>query len=215
MFATPAVATNPSDWSIGPGTNSAFKAVNRLTGKTYDDSSMATINAVIAAAQTAYVGVRVEENSVGNLCSTKLIFDKTKASFGAVTGTLAVGKLIYTFPPGEILVTAASMNLGLYGVANAANTPDTGLGTTIGSGANATLNLVDSGNGENILTGQQMNDCAGVREVITLSLDTNLVIATAGAHTVYLNTACAWTGNTLAGATTIDGFVVINWTYMS
>lgn len=125
---------------------------------------------------------------------------------------LAVGKLVYTLPAGEILITGTSMNVALTAADGNidADTPDVGIGTTIGSGAVAVLGGTAAF--ENILTGQTATDCSGTATVATVS--TNLVIATAGDHTVYLNVADGWaaSGET---ACPVTGTIILTWKFLS
>jgi hypothetical protein len=127
---------------------------------------------------------------------------------------LAVGNLIYTLPPGEILVRSAYMSVALTAADGNIDddTPDVGLGTVIGSGAVAVLG--GTATFENIITGQTATDCSGTATVATVSLDTALEIATAGAHTVHLNVADGWAADGEA-ACPISGLVVLEYKVMS
>lgn len=126
---------------------------------------------------------------------------------------LGVGRLLYTFPAGEIIVHAASMSVAIKQTQGniTADTPDVGLGTVIASGAVALLS--GTATFENILTGQTAADCDGTATVKTV-IDQELLIATAGAHTVYLNVADGWAASGDTGAL-ILGRVVLNWSFMS
>ncbi len=121
---------------------------------------------------------------------------------------LAVGALIYTFPAGEVAVRASGMSVAIQQVDGniTADTPDVGLGTVIGSGAVAVLG--GTATFENILTGQTATDCDGTATVANVATD--LSIATAGAHTVYLNIADGWAASGDANATA-SGTVIIHW----
>lgn len=121
---------------------------------------------------------------------------------------LAVGKLAYTFPAGEIIVTQTSMNLAITqtdGNINA-DTPDIGIGTTIASGAVAVLGGTAAF--ENLLTGQTAANCTGTATVKTV--DTPLVIATADNHTAYINVADGWAASGDEGAL-LSGTVTFFW----
>ena len=124
----------------------------------------------------------------------------------------ADGKLLYTFPAGNILITGASLSLGIVGTAalNAADTPDVGLGTVVASGAVATLD--GTATFENILTGQTWS--AACNSVVQQAVSaTSLSILAAAAHTVYLNIADGWAG--VDAGMKATGRIVINWQYMS
>lgn len=124
------------------------------------------------------------------------------------SASLATGALIYTLPAGACIVTNAYMSVGISGVSTTTDTPDVGLGTTIGSGAVATLDLVGAA-AENIITGQAANDTNGTAEVLGVA-DVGLVVATGGDHTVYFNAADAWGANADASGL-INGTVTISY----
>lgn len=124
---------------------------------------------------------------------------------------LAVGKLLYTFPAGAILVKASYMNLAITQSEGniTADTPDGGLGTTIASGVVAVLGGTAAF--ENMLTGQTFNDCNGTAEVIGLA--TTLFIAPGDNHTVYFNVADGWAAGGDAAAA-LAGTVVLEWKFL-
>lgn len=125
---------------------------------------------------------------------------------------LGVGMLVYTFPAGEVCIRDTYMSVAIQQVDGniTADTPDVGIGTVIASGAVAVLS--GTATFENILTGQTAADCDGTATVKTV--DTPLVIATAGAHTVYLNVADGWAASGEANGT-VSGTIVINWDFFS
>lgn len=123
----------------------------------------------------------------------------------------AGGALIYTLPAGNILITRSSLSGYIVGTgtANAADTPDVGLGTVIGSGSVATLD--GTATFENILTGQTWGDCnSTVQQAISA---TSLGILSAAAHTIHLNAADGWAG--VDAGMKFTGRIVIEWQYMS
>lgn len=126
---------------------------------------------------------------------------------------LAIGKLIYTLPAGAIIIHGAYISMGItqtQGNINA-NTPDVGLGTTIGSGVNALLSAVGAA-AENILTGQTAANCTGTATVKTVN--TPVVIAAADDHTIYFNAAASWAASGDAAAL-LAGTIVIDWSFMA
>lgn len=139
---------------------------------------------------------------------------RVNTTLGAIAGgaNLGLGKLLYTLPAGEVIVRAASMSMAIKQTDGniTADTPEVGLGTVIASGAVAVLS--GTATFENILTGQVAADCNGTATVKTVA-DQVLVIATAGAHTVYFNVADGWAASGDAGAL-LYGAVVLDWTYM-
>jgi len=130
----------------------------------------------------------------------------------AVTGSLSVGLLAYTFPAGTHALKVARINLALTaadGVIDA-DTPEIGLGDTIGSGANTGLNSVAAS--ENILTGQAATNCSGTAtdKAILVPTSGHLVNESGGTKTVYINIADGWAG--AEAALPVSGEVWLEWT---
>jgi hypothetical protein len=142
---------------------------------------------------TPNTGVSAVEGFSGSFIVTKLSF--TALAIGAIAAgaSEAIGKKIYTFPAGRVIVLGASMAVALSDTADLidADTPDGGLGTLIGSGAAAVLSTVGAA-AENILTGQTFNDVNGTQELKTVA--TTLVIEAADSHDVFFNLADGWAG---------------------
>lgn len=143
--------------------------------------------------------------------TTKLTVNTTLPAI-AGGANLAVGKLIYTFPAGVIVVNSSYMSIAVTQTQAHINadTPDIGLGTTIGSGANALLSDVAAAS-ENILTGQTAANCTGTATVKTVG--TQLIIASGDNHTVYINVADGWAASGDAAAL-LTGTVVLNWSFL-
>lgn len=210
----------PSDWifsTADSGTN--FTIVHSQTGETFTGTA-AEVNAYIIAMQTSADGtggtlVTVTELGLERSKCTQLDF-QAGAVMPAVTGTIGVGKLIYTFPAGEIIVESAAINVGLTGVAgNAANTLSLGLGTVVSSGAIATHTTATF---QNILNAVTTVVPTGLRKVTCsptpiAASPVPLVIATANAHTVYFNVAGIYTG--ADPGMVLSGRIVLNWRKMS
>jgi len=99
---------------------------------------------------------------------------------------LGVGRKCMSFPAGERIVTGSTYSMAIKQTQGniTADTPETGLGTTIASGANATLGAVTK--------------------------TTQLVIATADSHDVYFNVADTWASSGDTGAL-ISGTITIWW----
>lgn len=138
--------------------------------------------------------------------------------FPAIVGgtNLSVGFLMWTFPAGVHMLKVARIALGLTqseGNVNA-DTPDLGLGDTVGSGANTNLSSVAAS--ENILLGQTSNNCTGTVEDKTIIVPTagHLVNESAGTKTVYINVADGWAASGDA-ALGISGSVWLEWTRLS
>jgi hypothetical protein len=129
---------------------------------------------------------------------------------------LAVGKLAYTFPAGAIQIDSAWFSLGItqtQGNINA-DTPEVGLGTVIASGAVAVLG--GTATFENIIIGDgAAANCTGTPTVKQQIPTANvpLIIAAAGAHTVYVNVADGWATSGDAGAL-LAGSILLNWRFL-
>ena len=135
------------------------------------------------------------------------------STFPAIAGgaNLAVGKLVYTFPAGDIVVHAAQFSMALNGAAAIqADTPVVGLGTTIAVGAVALLN--GTAGFHDIIAETAVADCNGTAEV---AVDTVLFnIAAAAAHTVHFNAADGWAAGGDA-ALDIAGTIRLTWSKVS
>lgn len=136
---------------------------------------------------------------------------KSSAALSAIAGgaALGVGDLVGSFPAGELIVHASGMDIALQQTEGnvTADTPDLGFGTTVASGAVSVLSGTAAF--ENLLTGQTMNDCDGTFE--TKTVGTQLVIATADSHDIYLNAADTWAASGDA-ALGIVGVYEVLWT---
>lgn len=156
---------------------------------------------------TVNTGATAVEYSDGIRHKTVLTVDTVLPAI-AGGADLAVGKLLYTLPAGVILVEAAYMSLAITQTTAkiTADTPDGGLGTTIGSGV---VNVL-GGNAafENILTGQTFNDCDGTAEVASSA--PALLIAAGGNKTVYFSVADGWAADGDPAAI-LAGTVVLHW----
>lgn len=121
------------------------------------------------------------------------------------------GKLIYTFPAGNIIVKRATIALGIVGTGalNVADTPDLGIGTVVATGAVAVLS--GTATFENILTGQTVSACDGTVQMASVA--STLTITAAAAHSVYLNIADGWAG--VDAGMKATGRVILEWAYMS
>jgi len=124
---------------------------------------------------------------------------------------LGVGGIIYTLPAGCQIIEASYLSIGLHAsdAANAANTPEVGLGTTIGTGATNVLTTTM----EDISEGDAIANCTGTIYTIakTPTAAVPLVMAVGGTKDIYLNFAAAWSNNTVQTAF-IDGTVTLKWT---
>ena len=163
----------------------------------------------------ANTGVVADEYGDSHNHVTKLTVSVTDALTLADSANLADGYLLYTLPAGAIIVDATYMSMAITaGSAQlVADTPDVGIGMRLASAVQAALSS-DNAACENMLTGQAANDCNGTAETITLG--TQLVIASGDNHTVYFNAAGTWSNDTSADLTAdIAGTVTIAWRFLA
>ncbi len=162
---------------------------------------------------TVNTGTKLTANYGDGYNQTSVLTVNTTLPAIAGGANLAVGKLIFTFPAGTIVVNSTYMTIAITQTqANInANTPDVGIGSTIGSGANALLSSVGAAS-ENLLTGQTASNCTGTATVKTVG--TQLVLAAGDDHTVYINAAANWAASGDAAAL-LTGTVVINWSFLA
>lgn len=185
------------DWHVG-GTLTIDPG-----GKVTSTANPGTANTGVTATNTSPDGVNY---------ITTLVIAKTAAFASADNASLGAGYKIFDFPAGAIAVSSAFMSVGLTNAEHAAENPDVGIGTVIGSGAVAVLG--GTATFENIITGQTASGCAGVATVKTI-VNQPLAIETGDSHSVFLNAACAW-ANTAGAALNVDvaGTVVIKWSLL-
>jgi hypothetical protein len=161
--------------------------------------------------------VAVEYTPDGKSFVTRLAVAQVDAITTGDAANLADGYLLYTFPAGEIIVEAAYMSMGLTATAEqAADTPEFGLGTVIGTGA---VNVLGgTATFEDIMIGTAAGDAAGTAFVLSLAPTAGapFVIATAAAHTVHFNVADGWADDTSGDLTAdIAGVVTLVWKKLS
>jgi hypothetical protein len=196
-----------SDTQLGVAVEGALVATADTSGLTAD-----SLRARVELG-TANTGVTAVSYGDGKNFTTVLTISQVDAIEVADNAALADGYLLYTFPAGPIVVSAAYMTMAVTLAEDTTATAEVGLGTTIGSGANATLGAVGAA-AENIITAQVAADCNGTATVKTIA-DQVLVIEAAGDHTVYFNVADTWAdtaGSDLTGD--IAGTVTLKWTLM-
>lgn len=125
---------------------------------------------------------------------------------------LAIGASLYTLPAGDLVIENTSFTGTITAsISDPTTTGEIGLGTTVGSGANATLGAVAAG-AENILgpivvTGGEFD---GAEVFSGASAPTTFILAADG-HVIYFNIAATWADVTAAGAVTATGTVTIKW----
>jgi len=147
---------------------------------------------------TAGTGVTAYEYGDGRHRVTKLVFTGVVLGPTVAAANEAYGALLYTFPAGNLIIHAARTSAALtISTSCVADDPDIGLGTTIATGAHATLDAVGT-TAEDVLTGQTSVD--GLITNVALVQGVGIESASS-ARKVHLNIADGWA----AGACTISG----------
>jgi hypothetical protein len=151
------------------------------------------------------------DSSDGYFHTTRIAVSTTLPAI-AGGANLGVGKLIYTFPAGAIVINSSYMSVAITQTQGniTADTPEIGLGTVIASGAVAVLS--GTATFEDVLTGQVAADCNGTATVALVG--TQLLIPAAGVHTLHINVADGWAASGDAAALLV-GTVTFNWTILA
>ena len=162
-------------------------------------------------AGTASNSLTVEEYGDGLRHYTKLTLSAFEIGNAADGAALSFGALLYTLPAGVQKVNAVYASLALSGDAQAAaDTPELGIGTVVGSGANATLGAVGA-TAEDILEGSAVADVNGTVNIDS-DLAVNQLVGSGDAKTLYLNLADTWASSADDDAITATGTIVLEWT---
>ncbi len=162
---------------------------------------------------TAGVGVKADHYTAdGHNIVTRLTVNGVMP---AVTGSIAVGLKVFTFPAGTHALKLARLNIALQQADGlvTADTPKIGLGDIIGVGA--IVNLTSVAGFDNILTEQTADDCDGTKEDKTILVPTagHLVNESAGLKAVWINVADGWAG--AEAALGVVGEVWLEWTRLT
>ena len=170
------------------------------------------VKIIVAPTNAGVVGAGVTAVEAGDAFTHVTTLTVSKA-MPAIAGAAnqGVGIPVYTLPAGAKVIKTANFNLGRTqaGALIGADTPELGLGTTIGTGAQATLGAVGAGC-ENILHGAStiaLGNCTGTKSLDGAVVD--LYIAAAGDHVIYANIADGWAG--ADAGPTLAGTIVIEW----
>lgn len=211
--------------ATGAGTSGAYALHVSATGANVEglhvddgtslfDEAVTLGSTLLTTSNVGVVGTNVTAVEQGSSRQHTTVLTLTSADLGAIAAMAdqAVGAAIYTLPAGAIAVKVAYMSVGLTGAVGVqGDTPDVGIGTLVGSGANAVLSAVGAG-AENIITGQTAADANGTATVRTI-VNQVLAIETGDSHIVYLNAADGWAA---ASATLLaTGTVVLEWSFLA
>ena len=152
-----------------------------------------------------------EETVIGGLHTVQLDLTDFAVGTSGDGAALALGASLYTLPAGDIIIEGCVVRGALTGdISVTTDTPEFGLGTTVGSGVNATLGAVDA-DCENVCGPWVATNVAGDTPTDGGSDAQGTYIATAGDHVIYFNVADTWADVTAAGAVTFTGYVVLKY----
>ena len=160
--------------------------------------------------------VNVQELGDGRDITTVLtLTDFIVGALAGDTTNLAIGNKVYTFPAGAHFLTVAYKSISLK-CAGTAVAFDLGLGSVIGSGANAVLSGVGA-TAEDYLTGVATTSsptggtAVAQLAAVTAAIATNVA---ASVKDVFLNAGVAPNANN-TGNLTASGIITLKWTRMS
>jgi hypothetical protein len=173
-----------------------------------NQTQLSSVNVGTVATAT---GLSVVEQ--GDAVNHKTVLTLTDFAVGSAVGAanLGFGALLYTLPAGAQIVEAVYMSVALTGTATiVADTPDVGVGSTVGTGAIAllTTTMID------YVDGQTSGAISGANTTTVLTTATAGALTgialnvAASAKTLYLNCADGWAG---AGDVTATGTIHIIW----
>jgi hypothetical protein len=165
---------------------------------------------------TAGTGVTAVEFGDKYVHTTVLTVSQADAITLGDNASLADGYLIYTLPAGAVVVNSAYLNIDVSNAEHTTEATDIGLGTTIGTGAVATLD--GTAGFENIATGftGAIDTASVTTDICNSTAGTGgLIIQSGNPHLIHINVAGAWadTAGTALDAS-LTGTVVIHWTFM-
>ena len=216
------IPTDKGPFLVDADGNATFPGNLTLTGNltvagsaTVGGEAISDLSSTAGTVTTPATTVAVEYGDAINHV-TKLTLTGFVVDDSGDNANLAIGASLYTFPAGDILVDNASFVGGVTAaISITTDTPEVGIGTVIGSGANATLSTT----GEDILEGGGVvaPDVAGTSFGKGSTRTFPLFIAAAGglSHEIFLNIADGWADVAAAGEVTVDGVITISWRKVS
>jgi hypothetical protein len=201
-----AVAT--ADINGGTIDGAAIGASSASTGAFTTLSTTGLMTTTQGVGAAAADGTLESEEGGGGQHLTKLTFTDTASAAGAA---LAAGALVYTFPAVPCLVRGVYVS-GTLTAATETGTPEVGVGTLVGSGANATLGAVGA-TAENIIEGTASEAFASGGTAFTRSsLVAKLPLIVAASSVLHVNYAQTYTETE---DVTVAGTIWVDWVELS
>jgi len=199
-----AAEVNVLDGATAVNDTTGLAAILTLDGALSIDGDLATTSKVGAPSDNVFAS----EGGHGARHVTRLSMVNTVIPAIPGADAEAVGVEIYTFPAtGDIVIHGAGLVAGITGHGDvAADEPDVGLGSAIGTGDFATLDGV--ANSEDIMTGQTWSTgkMAGTEQIGHVFQE---LVLTKGANKIYFNVADTWAA--ASPTNTVTGLVWIEW----
>lgn len=180
-------------------------------------SEIATVRtpfgADVESAGTAPVATGLTVTEEGDAINHKTIITLADFAVGSpvAAADLAFGALLYTLPAGAQIVDAVYADIALTGTTTiVGDTPDVGVGSTIGTGAIAllTTTMIDYYDGVTSGAISGANAITGLKAATAGALTGIALNVAASAKTIYLNCADGWAG---AGDVTATGVIHVIW----
>ena len=168
----------------------------------------------LGTAPTA-TGLSVTEE--GDAVNHKTIITLADFAVGSpvAAADLAFGALLYTLPAGAQIVEAIYLDIALTGTTTiVGDTPDVGIGSTMGTGAAALLATTTIDYYDGVTSGaiSGSNAITGLKAATAGALTGIALNVAASAKTIYLNCADGWAG---AGDVTATGVINVIWKMVS
>ncbi len=184
--------------------------VTKLAEETLDKTSP---KGTIAEPDEGEGSIHIKEYGTPGGYKVVIDVENLKLIEPVATADLADGHLLYTLPDIDLIITNASIAIGVEGSGeddnNEDDTPVVGLGTTKATGAVALLNGTAAF--QNIMAGQALADCKGARKLAGVA--TILTVADDGDHSIFLNIADGWADEDDGMLAT--GRIIIEWKPLS
>jgi len=216
IAVTDALATNTTLYPIGTRyvdlTDGILYTRFAIAGTPADFKGVSFASLPVSA--ETITGVSIAEEVAGATRKTVLTFTDLAVGSAVAAANLAFGKKVFEFPAGVQVIKATYMSVALTGTATIiGDTPEIGLGSVLGAGAQATIGAAGA-TMEDYWEGGASSAISGATPLVGTK------VATAGALTgialnavgsvkdLFLNVADGWAG---AGDVTATGTITILW----
>lgn len=199
----------------------------RIIGDTDLTNDTSAGSVLTSAGVGTVAGATVVAEEHGDLKNHYTILTLTAFDMGLSgdNASLGIGNKFYTLPAGDFIVESAMIKGALTAdVDNTAQTPEVGIGSTIGVGAVANLattmeDVVDGGAAGIIGGALVAPDLAGTafyKGILATSAQGVLFKASGGkSHDLFLNAAVAWANVAAAANVFFTGSIILKWSKLT